>query len=109
MKCDAVRIVAGKWTPRGDRCVGSWVCRGKEDLTSVTPLQACTCDARGIVAPSDVVYQVGVGGIAGHLTGVNGALGAKLSIEDGGVSLDRAEVKGVSAMGGVSGEDEVPP
>ena len=89
--------------------MGSWVCRGKEDLTSVTPLQACTCDARGIVAPSDVVYQVGVGGIAGHLTGVNGALGAEPGIKDGGVSLNRAEVKGMGAIRGVGREDKVPP
>ena len=82
-------------------------CRGK-DFASAAPLQSSACDAEGVTPPSDVVDLVGVRGVASSFACVSGSLGAESGVEDRGVSLDSAEVKGVGAMGVTQGEEEVP-
>ena len=94
--------------PWRDGRVGARVCCSEEDLTSVAPLQACARNAGGIVSPSNVVDQVGIRGIAGRFTCVDGAFGAESGVKDGGMSLNGTEVEGMGTVGSVQGKDEIP-
>ena len=86
-----------------DGRVGARVCCSEEDLTSIAPLQACARNAEGIASPSDVVDLVGIRGVAGRVTCVDDTFGAESGVKDGGVSLNRAEVEGVGAVGIIQG------
>ena len=104
----AVGVVARERVPWRNGWVDARVCCSEEDLTPVAPLQACACNAGGIVSPSNVVDQVGIRGVADRFTCVDGAFGAESGVKDGGMSLNGTEVEGMGTVGSIQGGDEIP-